>query len=71
VPEKDKRCPSKRGAKEKIRKLEHSNSTLYDTGNQAMTAQGEWKRKYEKKTQELRKALQEYKELELRGALER
>jgi protein-disulfide isomerase len=71
VSEKDKRCPSKRGAMEKIRKLEHSNITLYDTGNQAMTAQGEWKRKYEKKTQELRKALQEYKELELRGALER
>jgi hypothetical protein len=50
VSEKDKRCPSKRGAMEKIRKLEHSNITLYDTGNQAMTAQGEWKRKYEKKT---------------------
>jgi chromosome segregation ATPase len=57
--------------KERIRILEHSNSTLYDTGNQAMTAQGEWRKKYEEKAQKLREVTQKYKELKLRGALEK
>jgi hypothetical protein len=42
---------------------------LYDTGNKAMVAQGEWRRKYEEKTQELRKAVQKYEKLKLEGAL--
>jgi hypothetical protein len=44
---------------------------LYDTGNKAMVAQGEWRRKYEEKTQELRKAVQKYEKLKLEGALQR
>jgi DNA repair exonuclease SbcCD ATPase subunit len=60
-----------KATKETIRKLEHSNSILYNRGSQAMTVQGEWRKKYEKKTQELQEAIQKYKELELGEALER
>jgi gas vesicle protein len=53
-----------KATKEKIRMLEHSNNTLYDTGNQVMTAQGEWRKEYEEKTQKLREVTQKYLQLE-------
>jgi chromosome segregation ATPase len=60
-----------KAANEKVRKLERSNGILYNRGNQAMTIQAEWRKKHEEKTQELREAIQKYKDLELGGALER
>jgi hypothetical protein len=57
--------------KERIKSLEHSSDTLYDTGNKAMAAHGEWRRKYKEKTQELREAVQNYEKLKLEGTLER
>jgi hypothetical protein len=56
---------------ERIRMLEHSNNILYGTGNQGMTAQEEWRRKYEEKAQKLREVTQKYKELEQGAALEK
>ncbi|KAK2399392.1 hypothetical protein QL285_049211 [Trifolium repens] len=60
-----------KAANEKVRKLERSNDIMYNRGNQAMTIQGEWRKKHEEKTQELREAIQKYKDLELGEALER
>jgi chromosome segregation ATPase len=60
-----------KASNEKVRKLERSNGILYNRGNQAMTTQAEWRKKYEEKKQELREAIQKHKDLELGGALER
>jgi hypothetical protein len=43
---------------------------MYNTGKKAMTAQGEWKKRYEERTQELRIAKQDYKKLQLEKELE-
>jgi predicted nucleic acid-binding Zn-ribbon protein len=56
--------------KEKIKSLERSGNNMYNTGNKAMTAQGEWKKRYEERTQELRIAKQDYKKLKQEGELE-
>jgi hypothetical protein len=60
-----------KASNEKVRKLERSNGILYNRGNQAMTTQAEWRKKYEETKQELREAIQKHKDLELGGAFER
>ncbi|WJX78776.1 hypothetical protein P8452_61963 [Trifolium repens] len=57
--------------KKEIKGLERSNEDMYGTGNKAIIAQGEWRKKFEERTQELKKVKQEFerfkqeKELEL------
>jgi chromosome segregation ATPase len=55
----------------KIKGLEQSGHAMYNTGKQVMATMGEWKKKYEERTQELQEAVQNYKKLKLEGALER
>jgi hypothetical protein len=55
----------------KIKGLEQSGDAMYNTGKQVMATMGEWKKKYEERTQELQEAVQNYKKLKLEGALER
>jgi DNA repair exonuclease SbcCD ATPase subunit len=56
--------------KKKIKSLERSGDDMYNTGKKAMIAQGEWKKRYEERTQELRIAKQDYKKLKQEGELE-
>ncbi|KAK2379956.1 hypothetical protein QL285_067696 [Trifolium repens] len=56
--------------KEKIKGLERSNDDMYDTGNKAMIAQGEWKKKCEERIQELKKVKQEFKTFQQEKKLE-
>ncbi|KAK2416958.1 hypothetical protein QL285_021697 [Trifolium repens] len=56
--------------KEDIKSLKRSNDEMYATGNKAMIAQGDWKKKFEEKTQELKKVQQEFKKLQQEKELE-
>jgi chromosome segregation ATPase len=56
--------------KEEIKGLKRSNDEMYATGNKAMIAQGDWRKKFEEKTQELKKVQQEFKKLKQEKELE-
>ncbi|KAK2428439.1 hypothetical protein QL285_026961 [Trifolium repens] len=56
--------------KEEIKGLKRSNDEMYATGNKAMIAQGDWRKKFEEKTQELKKVQQEFKRLQQEKELE-
>ncbi|KAK2456455.1 hypothetical protein QL285_003820 [Trifolium repens] len=56
--------------KEDIKKLKRSNDEMYATGTKAMTAQGDWRKKFEEKSQELKKVQQEFKKLQQEKELE-
>jgi chromosome segregation ATPase len=56
--------------KEEIKGLKRSNDDMYETGNKAMIAQGEWRKKFEERTQALEKVQQEFKRLKQEKELE-
>ncbi|KAK2410806.1 hypothetical protein QL285_046148 [Trifolium repens] len=56
--------------KEEIKGLKRSNDEMYATGNKAMIAQGDWRKKFEEKTLELKKVQQEFKKLKQEKELE-
>jgi hypothetical protein len=43
---------------------------MYNTGNKAMIAQGDWRKKFEERTQELKKVKQEFKTFQQEKNLE-